>query len=474
VYGVLERGKKIVNRNAECASALKAISKHLNLMQHAVKGSDDMTVTFVQGAADLQIYKGTDEKFYPTKFERALPPEDTKQIAHFKTSSRGMAIMWRLLRPEILKTGPSPVSPDSYSLFSDSAGPDQADIHDSVCDKATDRLLRVVIPAFAEELCKWPGDQDVITTISWSREMHSRGINLRHLGFLRSMFWHELSGRVSVTYSETCLRCDKDWRIELPRDSRFRVRVEHEHSEYKGFRLYTLDPSQDWTQNKIFIKEAVNGPPENGVRAFAGLVSKFESSKSIRDSLLVEICVRTIKAIINLHAREMAKTQKIITEKSFSDSFVKYLNLVTGASSESEQWWNNDVRMMIAERFGSCALGETEKWRLNVCLQPHLKYLVQRLCETFCVEMHSFCMNRFFNEPVHFRFEFADLIKLSARIRLNVEPTFHFANGSLLKAEAEERVKFSYRGSVLSHDPIAYVFLFLSFFLLKSFLSFFI
>ena len=111
-----------------------------------------------------------------------------------------MAVMWRLLRPEIVKTGPSPLSPDAYSLFSDEAGPDQADIHDKVCDKATNRLLRVVIPSFAEELCCWPGDEDTVSTLSWSQEMHARGINLRQLGLLRSMFWHELSGRLSVTY----------------------------------------------------------------------------------------------------------------------------------------------------------------------------------------------------------------------------------------------------------------------------------
>lgn len=239
VYGILERGIKILNRNAECASGLKAISKHLNLMQHAVKGEDDMTLTYVEGATDLQIFKGADQKFYPLRFERAFPPEDTKQIDHFKTSSRGMAVIWRLLRPEIVRTGPSPLSPDSYSLFSDAAGPDQANVHDSACDKATTRLLRVVIPAFAEELCSWPGNDKMILNMSWSREMHSRGINLRHLGLLRSMFWHELSGRVSVTYSENRLQCENDWRIELPRDSRFKVRVEHQHSDYKeGFRLY--------------------------------------------------------------------------------------------------------------------------------------------------------------------------------------------------------------------------------------------
>lgn len=176
----------------------------------------------------------------------------------------------------------------------------------------------------------------------------------------------------------------------------------------------------------------------------------------IRDSLLVEICVRTIKTIIHIHSREMAKSQKLITEKSFLDSFVKYLNLVTGASSKSEQWWNNDVRMMLAEKYGACALSETEKWKLNVCLQPHLESLVKRLCDAFRVEIDTFCLSRFESEPLHFRFEFADLIKVSPRTRLNVEPTFHFANGALLKAEAEERLKFSYRRSVLSHDPIAY------------------
>lgn len=200
----------------------------------------------------------------------------------------------------------------------------------------------------------------------------------------------------------------------------------------------------------------MDGPPEIGLRAFAGLVSTFETSKSIRGSLLVEICVRAIKSIINLHGREMARTQKLINEKTFSDSFIKYLNLITGASSSSEKWWNNEVRMMISERFGSCALGETEKWKLNVCMQPYLVTLISRLCNIFRIEIHRFCMNRFCEEPIHFRFEVADLIKISPRIRLNVEPTFHFATGAILKAQAEVRSKFSYRRTVLSHDPIAY------------------
>lgn len=87
-----------------------------------------------------------------------------------------------LLHPDAVINGEGPLSPDAGSAFS-RADPYAAARNEEV-RLATLKLLNVVIPAAADELCALPLSD--LQDLDLAVFLHNRGINMRHLGYLRS------------------------------------------------------------------------------------------------------------------------------------------------------------------------------------------------------------------------------------------------------------------------------------------------
>ena len=87
-----------------------------------------------------------------------------------------------LVHPDATIDPEGPLSPDAGSAFS-RADPYAAARNEEV-RLATVKLLEVVIPAAATELCELP--LSTIHELDLVIFLHTRGINMRHLGFLRS------------------------------------------------------------------------------------------------------------------------------------------------------------------------------------------------------------------------------------------------------------------------------------------------
>ena len=101
-----------------------------------------------------------------------------------------------------MKRYPARLSPDALSLFAK----DCQDMHEHNAEvyNATKMLIETAIPAFAEELSlKRP--QEVIS-LNVSLEFHKRGLNIRHIGLLRSFFWFRVAGYMSVTFKKPSIR----------------------------------------------------------------------------------------------------------------------------------------------------------------------------------------------------------------------------------------------------------------------------
>jgi hypothetical protein len=116
-------------------------------------------------------------------------------VAHLRPTPRDHSILWRLLRPELVRQYPDPLSPDAYGIIS-------ATVADNVeqckkIDEATQLLVEVEIPNFLENLLQRDYQFPLSEALGLDvpQEMHDRGINVRHLGLLRSLLWRELPGK---------------------------------------------------------------------------------------------------------------------------------------------------------------------------------------------------------------------------------------------------------------------------------------
>lgn len=115
------------------------------------KGVRELNSTGLWATADLRGYKKDKNTFYLLNFWRAFPSEDPTATPHLKASARGQSIMWRGLRPELVRSNPVSLSPDANLLVTHDA-PDWRKQRDDVLT-ATRRLVNEVCSIFHIKDC---------------------------------------------------------------------------------------------------------------------------------------------------------------------------------------------------------------------------------------------------------------------------------------------------------------------------------
>lgn len=106
------------------------------------KGINELNSTALWASADLRAYRKNKSEFYLLNFWRAFPSEDPTATPHLRKSGRGQSVLWRGLRPELVRSNPVPLSPDANMLVTHDA-PDWRKQKDDVL-AATHRLVREV------------------------------------------------------------------------------------------------------------------------------------------------------------------------------------------------------------------------------------------------------------------------------------------------------------------------------------------
>ncbi|CBJ26303.1 Hypothetical leucine rich repeat protein [Ectocarpus siliculosus] len=224
VHGTADAGDTIRNENRVLNSKLQAVAEKLNLSFHLVKGVRELNSTALWATANLRGYRKDKSTFYLLNFWRAFPAEDPTGTPHLKPSARGQSIMWRGLRPELVRSNPVPLSPDANLLVTRDA-PDWRQQRDDVLE-ATRRLVNEVLPNFAEELSRKDiGSADGAFGYGFNitADMHRRGIGVRHMGLLRDMLWRPLHGSVDLSFNSNRIRTKTDMRLQLRRGDQVRI-----------------------------------------------------------------------------------------------------------------------------------------------------------------------------------------------------------------------------------------------------------
>jgi hypothetical protein len=210
VYGSADAGTHVHSSNERVNRRMLSAAHALNLKPHMV-GRFANGAKMLASAGDLEGHVGRpDGKFYLCDFSRAMPPE---------TPVRGVPLghLYRLLRPEFVRRHPTPLCSDGFSAFVRLHNPT---VHCRELRDATNVLLQRLIPRFATkivELVKQHKQQSggVLSAFGVTNAVHADGINVRHIGLLRSHV--DDTDTRAILLVEMCARLVKN-------DIKFRLR----------------------------------------------------------------------------------------------------------------------------------------------------------------------------------------------------------------------------------------------------------
>lgn len=482
VLGSQDRGRTIKNADKGLDRLLREVSSKLGLAQHGVKGERDLLPKYLYTPADLLGFRDyKSPKFYLTNFRRMFPGEDPEETLHLPLSARNHSIFWRQLRPEWVKQAALPQSSDAFSMYTLDT-PDWQK-HCESAKEATKKLIRERLPSYAEELASRPADE--VLQIDLTEEMHARGLNMRHLGLLRSLFWRRVRGTVRVTFSERVLFASHDITKEVKpgqqirlRNQRFRISVDPNDPYDAESKTICIEMSEDddfstdeehHVKRNVFDKEAsqVATRPlysSNEEPLFTGEVASERNSSQVRTLLLAEMVARALKQITRSILRQLCKRLEGPSDISSTRTLIYILNLVSGASEGSDKFWSEDIITAIVERFGDASLSELEKLNLRIELEASggLEIMIKRFLSYFGTKMQPDSTKRFKKAVGAIRstacayfFTPADLEPVQCRVKHNLY-LLEFCRGLLLANEAKLVQEATYDDLILRDAPTGY------------------
>ncbi|KAH3763191.1 Histidine kinase [Pelomyxa schiedti] len=176
-YGSNDYGRTIHADNKHLNLLVRNAAKQMNIKGHAC-GTKEYP-QFLWSPADLEGHIGSDGRFYLLDFARVMPPEAPKEGIK-------NAHLFRLLRPEFVKSFHTPLCSDAFSSF---VQHHKHQKHNTEIVEATVFLKEVVIPRFAEELSmsvsQFLSSGQSLYQFRLTEAMHRRGINMRFTDLVR-------------------------------------------------------------------------------------------------------------------------------------------------------------------------------------------------------------------------------------------------------------------------------------------------
>lgn len=176
VYGSSNGGKTVFATQHTFNEKMRLIGNKLNLQGHyAGVSANTSEHRFIYAPCDIEGHIGVDGRSYVIDLHRLLPPEAPSR----KGSTE---FLYRLLRPEFVRSYPKPLSSDAFSKF------ESIDVeeHNQDIRAATELLKTRHIPQLGRYLDSLEASDQNTSNLRLSELLHRRGINLRHLGLVRA------------------------------------------------------------------------------------------------------------------------------------------------------------------------------------------------------------------------------------------------------------------------------------------------
>jgi tetratricopeptide (TPR) repeat protein len=195
IYGSTDGGKTIANKSVEMESKIKMVAKMLNLAGEYVWNNQMTKREFLYLSSDIEGHLGKDGRFYLVDTARLFPPTVPRP------GIKGDFLKSQM-RPELVKSNPIPLCPDSFSGF---RLENKLDHNREIID-ATNRLLNQIIPDFAERIESYlaveilHSDNEMESTLEEILiQMHRQGINFKYLGYIRDHLRNEILRSLFLT-----------------------------------------------------------------------------------------------------------------------------------------------------------------------------------------------------------------------------------------------------------------------------------
>ncbi|TMW63324.1 hypothetical protein Poli38472_002265 [Pythium oligandrum] len=454
VYGTENRGMTVTFQSKELDMMLAEAATHLNLCRHSVRGYHDLTSKILHAPADLLGYINARKHFVLLRFARAMPPEDPEVTPHLCQSTRGMSILWRQLRPELVASFKSPLSSDGLSCLT--YGTPDWQTQALGVEEATTHLIQEAIPVFARKLSQ-KTHYFTAPTFHLTTEMQRHGINVRHLGFLRAQFLHTLSGTATLQYATAEIQTTEDFTREVDRGALL----------YIQGKTYAVseNPSHRYDAQCITLDQVYTGNSIQNITVWAGRQDCQRQAGTIRDHLLAEMVARTLKNVIRHFLRTTAKIQGTgISHTLYKQLVVHCLSQLTGSGAGSALFWDTHIYEGVRVRFGPRAISEVDRQNMRRVLFPQMRYIVQRVSEMLAIPLRPACLDRVEQHPDAYTFVLEDLLSVSDsgpgssehyRIKHNLS-MLHFSMASLLLLQATVTQATAYKQLIINDKPSGY------------------
>jgi hypothetical protein len=202
IYGSSNAGIDIINKDPAFENLMKEVAEKLNLVRHKCGTPYTREAKFLYTCVDLEGHRDQKGRYYVVDVARLFPPEfidvavtsaSTTQISSYSTSSveQPPFFLFRHLRPELVRKWRAPLNPDSFSQFVAAEDPTTRQQHENDITECTRHMKEFVIPQFAKSLVKKYSDANVnelrfLTLSRFILELHQAGINIRHLGLVKT------------------------------------------------------------------------------------------------------------------------------------------------------------------------------------------------------------------------------------------------------------------------------------------------
>lgn len=230
LYGSDDGGATVHADNEELNNLLRAAAKRLNLKGHTVGLKDKKTIF---GPGDLEAHLGFDGRYYVVDVGRAMPPEAPMTLQQVKEEPR--AVFYKFLRPEWVVKQKKPLCSDAFSCW-DCSPPQEVQKNQEEVREATRLLFENQIPAFAKKLEERFAHVSAASSAKFfnhglsARVLHEEGINVRHLGRVRSCVTSPLLRKLilSICVGRVCKNAirekmrDKMMEITVPCEEPFK------------------------------------------------------------------------------------------------------------------------------------------------------------------------------------------------------------------------------------------------------------
>ena len=346
-YGSSDAGNDVRRDVKELNRYMKAAGKQLNLKGHLAGVVEDKA-KFIYGPADIEGHIGSDNRYYVLDFARVFPP----------TTEPGFKRTWmyKLFRPEFVKTYKIPLSSDGCSKF----GAHNSKEHNNELFEATKYLLETVVPTFAKELENMYNTQNHHHHHHHSRHSsrHNSLTNINVNGNLRlssstssvSNHLHHSSSTTSL-YSSTSSISSSSGSVNNNNNNNNPNGSETDHHNHPFFEIREI--------TEITHRAGIN------VR-YLGLIRHFVADY-LKPTILNEMCSRAIKNRLRAILRETSRKCKRPREDKFRQASISFLNLVLGHDMihpqrlSAHQYWCTLIKEDIISSFGEKALSDEEK-----------------------------------------------------------------------------------------------------------------